>query len=93
MDEWLMAGDAKFLDKARIRLEALVRNAEILVLSSHLANIVLEWATRVIWLEHGRGREDGPADEVMRHYLGLQAAGDGADEAVIIDTDAAVQVG
>ncbi len=93
MDEWLMAGDAKFLDKARARLEALVRNAEILVLSSHLANIVLEWATRVIWLEHGRVREDGPAHEVMSHYLGLQAADGSADEAVIIETDAAVQVG
>ena len=72
MDEWLMAGDAKFLDKARVRLEALVRTAEILVLSSHLENIVLEWATRVIWLDHGRVREDGPAREVLGHYLGLQ---------------------
>ena len=70
MDEWFLAGDANFLDKARARLETLVKTAEILVLSSHLSDIVLEWATRVIWLDHGRVREDGPAREVMSHYLG-----------------------
>ena len=46
MDEWFLAGDANFLDKARARMESLVKTAEILVLSSHLENIVLEWATR-----------------------------------------------
>ena len=84
MDEWFMAGDAKFLDKARVRLEALVRTAEILVLSSHLENIVLEWATRVIWLDHGRVREDGPAQEVISHYMGVQPAEPHPVEAVAI---------
>ena len=72
MDEWFLAGDANFLDKARGRLENLVKTAEILVLSSHMSDIVLEWATRVIWLDHGRVREDGPAREVMAHYLGAE---------------------
>ena len=74
MDEWFLAGDAAFMDKARARLETLVRRAEILVLSSHLENIVTEWATRVIWLDRGRIREDGPAAEVLAHYLGRQPA-------------------
>ena len=69
MDEWFLAGDANFLDKARARLESLVKTAEILVLSSHNNAIVLEWATRVIWLDQGRVREDGPAAEVLDHYL------------------------
>jgi lipopolysaccharide transport system ATP-binding protein len=72
MDEWFLAGDAAFMDKARARLETLVRKAEILVLSSHLENIVIEWATRVIWLDRGRIREDGPAAEVLGHYLGRE---------------------
>ena len=72
MDEWFLAGDAAFMDKARHRLESLVRKAEILVLSSHLENIVTEWATRVIWLDGGRIREDGPAREVLGHYLGRE---------------------
>jgi lipopolysaccharide transport system ATP-binding protein len=69
MDEWFMAGDANFIAKARARLENVVRGAEILVLSSHLASAVLEWCTRVIWMDHGRVRMDGPAEEVMESYL------------------------
>jgi lipopolysaccharide transport system ATP-binding protein len=72
MDEWFLAGDAGFIEKARHRLESLVRKAEILVLSSHLEGIVLEWATRVIWLDRGRIREDGPAQEVLERYLGRE---------------------
>ena len=75
MDEWFLAGDASFMEKARARLERLVRNAEILVLSSHMESIVLEWATRVIWMDHGKVREDGEAREVMSHYLGVETAG------------------
>ncbi len=74
MDEWFLAGDANFLDKARARLENLVRTAEILVLSSHLDSIVREWATRVIWLDHGRIRDDGEPEAVLQNYLGARQA-------------------
>ncbi len=73
MDEWFLAGDASFMDKARTRMETLVRGAEILVLSSHMEGVMLEWATRVIWLDQGRVREDGPAREVLKRYLGRPA--------------------
>jgi len=69
MDEWFLAGDANFMAKARTRLEGIVRGAEILVLSSHMAAAVLEWCTRVIWMDHGRVRMDGPAAEIMAAYL------------------------
>jgi lipopolysaccharide transport system ATP-binding protein len=69
MDEWLMAGDAAFLDKARRRLENMVSGAEILVLSSHSSNVILEWCNRVIWMDGGRVKADGPAAEVMATYL------------------------
>jgi lipopolysaccharide transport system ATP-binding protein len=72
MDEWFMAGDVQFLAKARARLEQIVRRAEILVLSSHSTNAVLEWCSRVIWMDHGRVRDDGPAADVMARYLGAQ---------------------
>jgi homopolymeric O-antigen transport system ATP-binding protein len=69
MDEWFLAGDAAFLEKARHRLEAMVRGADILVLSSHQADIVQAWCTRVLWLDQGKVVADGPADEVMERYL------------------------
>ncbi len=69
MDEWFLAGDANFLVKARARLESVVRGADILVLSSHLSAAVLEWCTRVIWMDHGRVHMDGAPAEVMQTYL------------------------
>jgi len=74
MDEWFMAGDAVFLEKARHRLEAMVRGADILVLSSHQAAIVRNWCTRVLWLDQGQVRADGPPDEVLSEYLGTTLA-------------------
>ena len=68
MDEWLLAGDANFLDKARSRLEDLVRGAEILVLSTHLEPVLEAWCGRVIWLDQGRVRMDGLPAEVMSAY-------------------------
>jgi lipopolysaccharide transport system ATP-binding protein len=73
MDEWFMAGDANFLAKARARLESFVRGAEILVLSSHQTSAILEWCTRVIWMDQGRVRMDGPARPVLDAYLGVTA--------------------
>ena len=73
MDEWFLAGDAGFMEKARRRLEEMVRAADILVLSTHNDAIVQEWCTRVMWLEKGRIKADGPADEVMARFAAVPA--------------------
>ena len=69
MDEWILAGDASFMDKARHRLETMVQGAEILVLSSHNADILLRWCNRIIWMEAGRIRADGSPRDVLAAYL------------------------
>jgi lipopolysaccharide transport system ATP-binding protein len=70
MDEWFLAGDAEFLEKAQARLESVVRGAEILVLSTHLMPVVRQWCTRVLWLDQGRIVADGAPDDVIPGYLG-----------------------
>jgi lipopolysaccharide transport system ATP-binding protein len=70
MDEWFLAGDAVFMEKARHRLEEMVRGADILVLSSHATAIIRNWCTRVLWLDQGQIVADGPADDVLAQYLG-----------------------
>jgi lipopolysaccharide transport system ATP-binding protein len=74
MDEWFLAGDAGFMEKARQRLEDMVRAADILVLSTHSDAIVREWCTRVIWLEKGRIVADGEMGEVMDRYAPAPAS-------------------
>ncbi len=69
MDEWILAGDASFLDKARNRLETMVRGADILVLSSHNADIIMRWCNRVIWMDNGQIKADGSPEYVLASYL------------------------
>ncbi len=69
MDEWLLAGDAAFLGQAQQRLETVVRTADILVLSSHDTDIIRRWCNRVIWMDAGKIRADGPPDETLTAYL------------------------
>ncbi len=70
MDEWFLAGDARFMDKARDRIEGMVRGADILVLSTHQTSVILQWCSRVIWMDGGQVREDGPPEQVVESYLG-----------------------
>ena len=53
----------------------MVRGAEILVLSTHSMDIVRTWCTRVIWLDQGHIRADGPTEEVLAQYLAEAGAG------------------
>ncbi|GBQ86470.1 O-antigen exporter ATP-binding protein [Asaia krungthepensis NRIC 0535] len=69
MDEWFMAGDITFLAKARARLETLVQESDALIMSSHQPDVMRQWCTRLIWLENGSIRQDGPTDEVLDTYL------------------------
>ncbi len=74
MDEWFLAGDFTFMEKAKARLEKMVSKADILVLSSHMHEVILAWCNRVIWLEGGRIRADGAPEEVVAQYLGRPLA-------------------
>ncbi|WP_135468586.1 ABC transporter ATP-binding protein [Crenalkalicoccus roseus] len=65
MDEWFLAGDADFMERATRRLERLVADADILVLATHDMSIVRAWCTRVIRLDAGRIVADGPVAEVL----------------------------
>jgi lipopolysaccharide transport system ATP-binding protein len=69
MDEWIMAGDARFMAKAKARIEAMVSAADILVLASHSPAILAEWCTRLMWLDQGKIRADGTPLEVLGMYL------------------------
>src|ERR1700682_207542 len=54
MDEWIAAGDAAFLHKARQRMEEFLSGASILALASHSLPLLKEWCNRAVLLDHGR---------------------------------------
>jgi len=70
MDEWLAVGDENFKHKAEERMRTLVQSTNILVIASHSRELILETCNRVLWLEHGKIRMDGPAADVVAAYFG-----------------------
>lgn len=70
MDEWLSTGDEDFKERANRRLHEIVSSTKILVLASHSRELLLQNCNRIVWLEHGRVRSDGPAQDVAAQYFG-----------------------
>lgn len=68
MDEWIMAGDAAFMEQANKRLGEMVNQSAILVLASHSDAIIRQWCNKVIWMDRGQIRAFGPTDEVLSQY-------------------------
>jgi ABC-type polysaccharide/polyol phosphate transport system ATPase subunit len=73
MDEWLAAGDAAFLHKARQRMEDFVAGTSILVLASHAMPLLEEWCNRAILLDHGRIVASGGVKEIATIYQAQHA--------------------
>ena len=74
MDEWLMVGDAHFLDKARQRMESFVTRSSVLVLASHNLSLLREWCDKAVYVEHGQMLAAGPIEEVLAAYEAAQVA-------------------
>ena len=70
MDEWLSTGDEEFKERANKRLSNVVDSADILVLASHSKELLLENCNRILWLEHGKVKEDGTPDTILEKYFG-----------------------
>jgi ABC-type polysaccharide/polyol phosphate transport system ATPase subunit len=73
MDEWLAAGDAAFLNKARQRMEDFLAGTSILVLASHALPLLEEWCNRAILLDEGRMVASGSVKDVVTVYQAQHA--------------------
>src|SRR5262249_25400973 len=71
MDEWLSAGDARFLTKAQRRMEQFVDSSSILVLASHSQDLLRKWCNRGLLLQQGQVAAYGTIDDVIAAYRDL----------------------
>ncbi|MBC7489173.1 MAG: ABC transporter ATP-binding protein [Glaciimonas sp.] len=69
LDEMFAGGDVNFIQKATARMQKVIEAANILIVVSHDTNLLASLCTRVMWVDHGKIKEDGPAAEVLAHYL------------------------
>ncbi|MFD2237499.1 ABC transporter ATP-binding protein [Aureimonas populi] len=68
IDEGIGAGDAAFLEQAKQRLESFIGDAGLLVMASHSNDLLRQWCTTGLWMEHGRLRHLGPIEETLEAY-------------------------
>ena len=75
VDEILSVGDLAFQQKSERRMRDMMSGGTTVLYVSHSTASVEKLCSRVLWLEHGRIREDGPAAEVCRAYEKSSLAG------------------
>lgn len=68
MDEWIMAGDASFLDKAQRRIETFVQRASVMVLASHSVETCRKFCNQAVWMDQGQIKAAGPINDILKAY-------------------------
>jgi len=68
LDEGLGAGDARFAERAKKRVETLLRRTNVLILASHSDDLIKQMCNRAVLLDHGRVINDGTPDEILAQY-------------------------
>ena len=74
LDEGLGAGDARFIERAKQRVNALIARSSIVVLASHSEALLHQICNRAMLLVSGRVAAEGPIDKVIETYHALNAA-------------------
>ena len=68
LDEWLGAGDAEFVAKARTRMHELIAKSGIMVLATHNLQMMSSICNKVAVLDGGKIVLLGPVEEVIPEY-------------------------
>lgn len=87
MDEWVGAGDADFMRKAKERMQSRVGGSKIVVLASHSVGLLRDICNKGIVLEGGKLAYAGDITSSLKHYHDLLAQLR-ADNAVTIEAPA-----
>jgi lipopolysaccharide transport system ATP-binding protein len=74
LDEVIGAGDENFRLKAKERLEKLISESRIVILSSHDLAAIQSYCDTVIWLQQGEIMQIGSPQEVVQSYQNSHAS-------------------
>ncbi|MFF7737162.1 MULTISPECIES: ATP-binding cassette domain-containing protein [unclassified Streptomyces] len=68
IDEALATGDRSFQKRSEARIRELRKHAGTVFLVSHNNKSIRDTCDRVLWLERGELRMDGPTEDVLKEY-------------------------
>ncbi len=71
LDEVIGAGDAKFMQRAKLRISKLIESSEILILATHDFGSLRDLCERALVLDHGELKFDGPTEAAIKEYRRL----------------------
>ena len=69
MDEFFAGADKGFIEKAKVKLEKIIKSAETVIIVSHDLEVIRYFCNRLIWLDQGQICEDGDVDRVINSYI------------------------
>jgi len=76
VDEVLAVGDINFQKKCLCKMGDVARAGRTVVLVSHQLNQIRRLCQRVVWIDDGSVRQDGPTHEVVSAYESAMLSGD-----------------
>ena len=68
LDEWLGAGDANFVEKARLRMQEMVQDAGIVVLATHNLSLMQSICDQALVMENGGARHFDDLEAAIEYY-------------------------
>jgi len=68
VDENLSTGDQAFVEQAKKRMRSMINRSEILILASHSLAMLPSFVDRLLLLDGGKIKMDGPVKEVIKVY-------------------------
>jgi len=77
VDEILSVGDLAFQQKSEEKMLSMIRGGTTVLYVSHSVASIMKLCDRCIWLDHGKMREVGPAEDVCCDYVDFVTPGEG----------------
>jgi len=68
LDENIGAGDTRFAERAKKRLDDFYKKTKLLVLASHSDSLIRSLCNKAVLLEHGRLVKFGDVDDILKIY-------------------------
>ena len=92
VDEVLAVGDAAFQAKCLNKLAELREQAKTIVLVSHNMTNIVQHCDRVIWMDRGAVRAEGPPEAIVEQYL-QAVQPQSATSVPTLDVNAPIRIG
>lgn len=77
VDEILSVGDLAFQQKSEEKMLSMIRGGTTVLYVSHSVNSIMKLCDRCVWLDHGKMRAVGPAEEICYAYVDFVTPGEG----------------